>query len=196
MLNDRFDKPAPTMAIEARSSGASSAAMPLVTPVVTASDASSQDSLTHAVAAAPAATPVTLVLTDAPKPAPGAPSPLPGKAARDLITSRLEATQQWLGSVTGSAYSIQLLVAGDEQQLRKHLKALSKFIEMNDLYMYRSEAHGRPVMNVLWGSFRDRQAANVEIAELPNSLRANRPYVRAVSAIRAELGQQREMDRP
>jgi len=141
------------------------------------------------------ATPVTLVLSDTRAAAPEANSLPPGEAAGDPIASRLEATREWLASPTASLYSIQLLVAEDEQQLRKHLKTLPKFIEINDLYMYRSEAQGRRVVNVLWGSFRDRQAAHAEIAELPTSLRANRPYVRAVSAIRTELGQQRQ-DRP
>jgi MSHA biogenesis protein MshM len=145
---------------------------------------------------AAAAAPITLVLSDTRASVPGANSRVPREAAGDLIANRLEATREWLASPRASPYSIQLLVADDEHQLRKHLKTFPKFIDINELYMYRSEAQGRRVVNVLWGSFRDRQAAYAEIVELPTSLQANRPYVRAVSAIRAELGQQHQLNRP
>jgi septal ring-binding cell division protein DamX len=78
-------------------------------------------------------------------------------------------------------------MAGSEDQLRYHLKSLPKFIEINDVYMYRSVAQGRPKVNVLWGSYEDREAALEWLEELPRSLRANRPYVRTFRAIRADM---------
>ena len=101
------------------------------------------------------------------------------------------ATDKWLDSGIATAYSIQLFVADHDQQLRNHLNGLPKFIEANDIYMYRSAAQGRPMVNVLWGSFADRKAAQEELALLPSSLRANRPYVRTISGIRAEIERQR-----
>jgi septal ring-binding cell division protein DamX len=105
----------------------------------------------------------------------------------DLIANRLAATSHWLKSEQAKPYSIQLLTAQSEEQLRNNLKALSKFIEVNDIYMYRSVALGKPAVSVLWGSFNSRQAATDELAELPRALRLNRPYVRSIEGIRAEV---------
>ena len=111
----------------------------------------------------------------------------PAVLGTDIIATRIDATTHWIKSGPGAGYSIQLFVASNEEQLRKHLKALPKFIETNDIYMYRSAAQGGPRVNVLWGSYDSRTAALEWLDELPPSLRANRPYVRTVEAIRAEM---------
>ena len=116
-------------------------------------------------------------------------------ATKEAIEARMEATRKWINSDTGGAFSVQLLVADDVEQLRNHLKALPKFIEINDIYMYRSAARGRPIFNLLWGSYEDRRVAQEDLAELPTSLRSNRPYVRTLSGIRAEFDRQREIAR-
>ena len=116
-------------------------------------------------------------------------------ATKEAIAARIEATRKWVNSDTGGAFSVQLLVADDVEQLRNHLKGLPKFIEINDIYMYRSAARGRPMYNLLWGSFADRRDAQEELAELPTSLRANRPYVRTLSGIRAEFDRHHDVAR-
>jgi septal ring-binding cell division protein DamX len=149
-------------------------------------------------APAPAPERQSAALPSRPGPLPGtvAPTSAPSSAApRDVIDHRMQATERWLKGEVNDVFSIQLLVAGDEEQLRNHLKALPKFIEVNDIYMYRSAAHGRPMVNVLWGSFADRKAAQEELAVLPPSLRANRPYVRTISGIRAEIERLRDSGR-
>ena len=135
-------------------------------------------------AAAPAGASAALIPTNAPA------SPPTAAAPADFVANRMEATARWIDSGVQNTYSIQLLVAADDQQLRNHLKALPKFIEANDIYMYRSATQGRPMVNVLWGSFADRKAAQDELALLPASLRTNRPYVRTISGIRAEIDRQ------
>ena len=136
------------------------------------------------IAAAPAGASAALIPTNAPASSPTAAAPA------DFVANRMEATARWIESGVQNTYSIQLLVAADDQQLRNHLKALPKFIEANDIYMYRSTTQGRPMVNVLWGSFADRKAAQDELALLPASLRTNRPYVRTISGIRAEIDRQ------
>ncbi|MDB5902347.1 MAG: exeA, partial [Betaproteobacteria bacterium] len=120
-------------------------------------------------------------------PASPAPDPASAPPARDVIAIRIDATNRLLKSGAARPFSIQLLTAASDEQLRNHLKALSKFVEVNDIYMYRSVAQGRPAVSVLWGNFNDRQAAQDQIEELPRPLRANRPYVRSIDDIRAEV---------
>jgi septal ring-binding cell division protein DamX len=105
----------------------------------------------------------------------------------DVIESRIEATRRWIQSDPQKNYSIQLLVTSNEEQLRNDLNALAKFIEINDIYMYRSGSQGRPALNVLWRSFNNRHTALQQLAELPLSLRSNRPYLRTIEEVRADV---------
>jgi septal ring-binding cell division protein DamX len=100
----------------------------------------------------------------------------------------MAATERLLNSGSVKPYSIQLLTASNEQQLRNHLKVLAKFVEVNDVYMYRSSAQGRPAVSVLWGTFDDRQSALEQLEDLPRPLRVSRPYVRSMDDVRAEVG--------
>jgi septal ring-binding cell division protein DamX len=105
----------------------------------------------------------------------------------DLLETRLAATENWLSTEAGNLYSIQLLGTADAEQLKLHLNDLSKFIEMNKVFVYRTLANGRPLLTVLYGSFSDRRTAQEVLERLPESLRANRPILRTVEGIRGEL---------
>jgi septal ring-binding cell division protein DamX len=122
---------------------------------------------------------------DAPQAAPIDRAPARASSA-DLIADRIQATRRWMQSGLDRSYSIQLLATTNEEQLRNDLNALPRFIEINDIDMYRSGTQGRAALNVLWRSFNSRQAAQLELQELPASLRSNRPYVRTLQEIRAE----------
>lgn len=113
----------------------------------------------------------------------------------DVIATRMHATEQWVRSGISDRHSIQLLVAPGEDQLRKHLKVLLKFIELNEIYMYRSVGRDNSTVNVLYGSFESREQALSELGELPAWLQVNRPYVRPISAVRAEVELQRQSSR-
>jgi MSHA biogenesis protein MshM len=140
--------------------------------------------------AAPAAVAVATAIPTAVSPSPAAaaqPEKADVAASADIIANRIDATNRLLKSGAARPFSIQLLTTANEEQLRNHLKGIAKFVEVNDIYMYRSVAQGRPAVSVLWGNFNDRQAAQDQIEELPRPLRANRPYVRSIDDIRAEV---------
>lgn len=107
----------------------------------------------------------------------------------NLVEQRIAATRQWLASERGTTYSIQLMGANDEQQLKNRLNAMAKFVEMNEVFVYRTLAKRQPSLTVLYGSFSDRHAAQQALAGLPHSLKANRPLLRTVEGIRAEIRQ-------
>jgi type II secretory pathway predicted ATPase ExeA len=107
----------------------------------------------------------------------------------DTLEQRMAATQTWLANEPHATYSIQLLGAEGEPQLKNHLNVITKFVEMNKLFMYRTVAKGRPSVTLLYGSFGDRHAAEDALAKLPPSLKANRPILRTVQGIRAEIKQ-------
>ena len=105
----------------------------------------------------------------------------------DVLETRLAATEKWLATEARNLYSIQLLGTADAEQLKLHLNDLSKFIEMNKIFVYRTVANGRPLLTVLYGSFSDRRSAQEVLEKLPEGLRANRPILRTVEGIRGEL---------
>jgi hypothetical protein len=105
----------------------------------------------------------------------------------DVLESRLAATEKWLAMEANNLYSIQLLGTGDAAQLKLHLNDISKFVEMNKIFVYRTLANGRPLLTVLYGSFSDRRSAQKVLDKLPEGLKANRPILRTVEGIRAEL---------
>ena len=51
------------------------------------------------------------------------------------------------------------------------------------------------MFNLLWGSYADRRDAQEDLAQLPPSMRASRPYVRTLTGIRTEFDRQREIAR-
>ena len=107
----------------------------------------------------------------------------------DLLEARLAATRAWLVTEPHTTYSIQLMGANDSEQLREHLSALAKFVEINNIFVYRTVARQKPSLTVLYGSFTNPRAAREALDKLPESLKANRPLLRTVQGIRAEIRQ-------
>ncbi len=122
-------------------------------------------------------------------------TPLPALAATatatgggsEALEARLAATQNWLARQDKNTYSIQLLGAANSQQLMQHLNAIRKFVEINEIFVYRTVAKQKPSLTVLYGSFNDRRAALEALARLPAPLRAYQPILRTVQGIRAEI---------
>jgi MSHA biogenesis protein MshM len=106
----------------------------------------------------------------------------------DLLEQRLRATERWLEESDGTRYTVQLLGAPDPELLRNHLNIIGNYLEINDVFVYRTVARERPSMTVVYGSFANRREAISEIERLPQELQSNRPYFRTIRGIRAEIG--------
>ena len=122
-------------------------------------------------------------------PSPAAPAPIPKSKPANLLESRLAATRDWLQAESQATYSIQLMGADNAEQLQESLKEMAKFIEINNIYVYRTVARQRPSLTVLYGRFANPRAAREALDKLPESLKANRPLLRTVQGIRAEIRQ-------
>ena len=115
------------------------------------------------------------------------PAETPRSGQDDLLEMRFAATRLWLATEAQNTYSIQLLGTADPDKLKLHLNDLAKFIEMNKVFVYRTLADSKPFLAVLYGSFSDRQSAQQVLDNLPEALRANRPILRTVDGVRAEI---------
>jgi MSHA biogenesis protein MshM len=108
---------------------------------------------------------------------------------QDEIEQRLAITKEWLAKPDRNPYSIQLLGTDNPAQLKHHLNVIRKYIEINDIFVYRTIAKQKPSLTVLYGSFEDRRAAQEALAKLPANLKAYKPVLRTMQGIRAEIAQ-------
>ena len=121
----------------------------------------------------------------------------PGGAAAagssdDLLAARLNATRDWLRKTDNRGLTIQLILAGDDTgELKRYLGTLGKFIETDQLYVYRTRVQDKSYFGVLYGEFPTRQAAQIALRKLPEAVTADRPYVRPKASIKDESLQTR-----
>ncbi len=108
---------------------------------------------------------------------------------QDEVQTRLAATKDWLAQGDKNPFTIQLLGAENANQLKHHLNVIRKYIEINDIFVYRTLAKQKPSLTVLYGSFDSRRAAQEALAKLPASLKAYKPVLRTMKGIRAEIAQ-------
>lgn len=144
-----------------------------------------------------ASAPVTGVtpITRPPETAPRADAATPGAAAvaprsaENPVAGRLAATRKWLASAPQTTHTIQLMGASSEEQLKTHLKSLAKVLEPSKIYVFRTMAQGKPSITVAYGAYADRVSALQALEKLPPAVAANRPVLRTVNGIRAEMKQ-------
>lgn len=159
----------------------STAFMPATAPTVAAAVPPTQAIPTETTTQEP--TPIVPVNAPAPDPAPD--------PAGDLLEQRLLATDQWLGQQDATAHSIQLLGTNDPELLREYFKTISKYLEIEKVYVYRTVANQRPSLTVLYGTFANRREVRRMLESLPEELKANRPYTRTIQGIRSEIARHR-----
>jgi type II secretory pathway predicted ATPase ExeA len=143
----------------------------------------------------PARAPAASALPSQPPAAKSAPAPTPAPIAAadstDTLEARLAATQKWLSQQDKNTYSIQLFGSENPRQLTQHLNAIGKFVEINEIFVYRTIAKQKPSLTVLYGSFNDRRTALNALTRLPAPLKTYNPILRTVQGIRAEIARSR-----
>ncbi|MDB5865858.1 MAG: Sporulation domain protein [Betaproteobacteria bacterium] len=107
----------------------------------------------------------------------------------DSVEGRLAATREWLAAAAQTTHTIQIMGTNNEEQLKGHLKALSKLLEPGKIYAFRTLAQGKPAITVVYGAYADKQAALQALEKLPAAVGANKPVLRTVNGIRAEQKQ-------
>jgi MSHA biogenesis protein MshM len=119
--------------------------------------------------------------------APAESSFTPAGTDRGVVDQRFAATREWLTEAAPATYSIQLMGIEDEDQLKRHLNDIAKFVEVNEVFLYRTVANRKASLTVLYGNFSNRRAAQDALERLPSALKAYRPILRTVRGIRTEI---------
>jgi MSHA biogenesis protein MshM len=108
-------------------------------------------------------------------------------AAEQTVDQRFAASRVWLTEAAPTTYSIQLMGIEAEDQLKRHLNDIGKFVEVDKVFLYRTIANRKASLTVLYGSFSDRRAAQDALEKLPSALKAYRPILRTMRGIRTEI---------
>ncbi len=107
----------------------------------------------------------------------------------DLLSRRLRMTESWLNTQPTSTVSIQIMGGRESPQLKADLEILSQKVELDNLYVYRTQVKGQPFLNVLYGSFLDRQVAFEALRKLPPEIKRNKPQLRTIAGVLQETKQ-------
>ena len=105
----------------------------------------------------------------------------------DPLAQRLRETEHWLATAERNRFTIQLLGSFDPDLLKQELKNLSEYVELERVFVYRTVVNRRQSFTVLLGTYPTRTQAIRDIDTLPEYIRVNRPYVRTVRGVRAEI---------
>ena len=81
------------------------------------------------------------------------------------------------------------MVGENTEQMRRQLQSLTSLVEVDNLYVFRTDVGGKPYISVLYGSYADRATASQALAELPKQLRTYHPQLRTVGGITEEIKQ-------
>ncbi len=107
----------------------------------------------------------------------------------DILSRRIAATNSWLTNQPPSTVSIQLMGVPEGPELVDDLEMLSQKIELDEIYVYRTQVNGQPYLSVLYGSFDNRASALAALKGLPEEIRRNKPQLRTVSGVLQETKQ-------
>ena len=130
--------------------------------------------------------PVTIVpIANASLPATEANKPIENTSSL-ILTQRLSATTTWLLSQPPTTVSIQLLGAASDAQIEVEIERLSREIELDNIYVYRTKVNNLPFLTVLYGSFANRIEATHALQKLPAQIQKNRPHLRTIAGVLQE----------
>ena len=114
---------------------------------------------------------------------------LTGSNRSPLLDQRLRATEIWLGQADDSHYSIQLFMTQviDAKAVEKFLREPPDLLDFEEIYVYDTKIGVSRMYSVLYGDFDSRKTARSILQNLPANMRASKPFLRRVSALRKDL---------
>ena len=105
---------------------------------------------------------------------------------QDILSNRLAATSTWLAGQNPSTVTIQLMGASSDAQLKTDLETLSQQVELDNIYVFRTQVNNLPFLTVLYGSFASRVDAVQALKKLPLALQKNKPQLRTIAGVLQE----------
>ena len=106
-----------------------------------------------------------------------------------LLDQRLSETEKWLNGANDDHYSIQLFMTriADAKALERFLGEPSDLLDLEKIYVYETKIGGSRMYSVLYSDFDSRKTARSMLQDLPADMKASKPFLRRVSALRKEF---------
>lgn len=110
----------------------------------------------------------------------------PAAGGLPLVAQRLLASRDWLQQPAGDQLTIQLLLTeGDDLNVVEKLLKKQPYDALSrNIYLYQSEVGGRQRWNLLLGEFDSKTKALAALADLPESIKRQQPYLRSLGSLR------------
>ncbi len=105
------------------------------------------------------------------------------------MKERLEKTNQWLLNINPE-YSIQLQLFSSKQiksKLNDYLQSIASQINLEEVFVYRSDKNGKVLYGVLYGTFDGREEAKEAVKKLPKSIKKSGPFIRTLNSLKRNL---------
>jgi hypothetical protein len=109
-----------------------------------------------------------------------------GEHPPDELERLLLLGEHWLAAQDAETYTIQFQPAVEVQDLNRSLNSLSKLIDSDQVFVYRTRASTKPAVALAYGVYPSRGGALDAIGRLPPELSQHDPAPRTIRAIRAE----------
>jgi type II secretory pathway predicted ATPase ExeA len=116
-------------------------------------------------------------------------APTPAAVATDPLAQTLAASQLWLNQQAAGTHTLQLALLKNPAELDGFLHNQGSALVRDQIHLFRTQAQGRPSWTVMYGSYPDKQAANLALRNLPRAVQQRQPYLRTVAGIRNEIRQ-------
>jgi MSHA biogenesis protein MshM len=160
------------------------------TPVVAAANTVSDVAKVDSPVALPSKSAVVepVVVKTIPKPAEN-PVEKPIDAKQQLLDKRLEASKNWLFNGQPETITLQIMSLTSDDQLKTQLDALSRQLQIDNVYLYRKNSNHGMYTVVLYGAFNQRSEALAALRELPSQIKNNRPHLRTLAGINRDIEQ-------
>ena len=112
-----------------------------------------------------------------------------GRIAPSVLDQRLSETEKWLSEASDDHYSIQLFMTriADAKALERFLGDPSDLLDLEKIYVYETMIGGSRMYSVLYSDFGSRKTARSVLQSLPANMKASKPFLRRVSALRKEF---------
>ncbi len=116
-------------------------------------------------------------------------APAQAAMATDPLAQTLAASRLWLNQQPADTHTLQLALLKNPAELAALVRSASTGLARDQVHLFHTQAQGRPSWAVMYGSYPDKQAANLALRNLPSVLQQRQPYLRTVAGIRNEIRQ-------
>lgn len=112
----------------------------------------------------------------------------------NILSQRLQKTNIWLQSALDEKFTIQLILLDSslENDALRFLDKASRYLNLQDIYIYKVSIRGRMFYSVLYSEYVERNQAVNQLQQLPPRLKKSGPYLRTIRGIKADIQKTRQ----